>query len=108
MAGDEAKLEAATALSKKKKTSKDENVLKKIFSLLCRQKFSDTVRYSVSFDLFVDITPAWLRLRNTNTVSVPRVFFEQRIAVKQLALHIDTWYTSRGVGKEQAEQKLKQ
>ena len=23
-------------------------------------------------------------------------------AVKQLALHIDTWYTSRGVGKEQA------
>ena len=29
-------------------------------------------------------------------------FLEQRIAVKQLALHIDTWYTSRGVGKEQA------
>ena len=29
-------------------------------------------------------------------------FLEQRIAVKQLALHIDTWYTSRGAGKEQA------
>ena len=29
-------------------------------------------------------------------------FSEQRIVVKQLALHIDTWYTSRGVGKEQA------
>ena len=26
----------------------------------------------------------------------------QDIAVKQLALHIVTWYTSRGVGKEQA------
>ena len=35
-------------------------------------------------------------------VGVPCVFFEQRIAVKQLALHIDTWYTSRGVIEEQA------
>ena len=28
-------------------------------------------------------------------------YLEQWIAVKQLVLHIDTWYTSRGVGKEQ-------
>ena len=34
-------------------------------------------------------------------MGVSRVFLEQRIAVKQLVLHIDTWYTSRGVGKEQ-------
>ena len=26
----------------------------------------------------------------------------QKIAVKQLALHIDTWYISRGIGKEHA------
>ena len=31
------------------------------------------------------------------TVGVSRVFFEQRIAVKQLALHIDTWYTLQGI-----------
>ena len=29
-------------------------------------------------------------------------FLEQRIAVRQLALHTDTLYTSRGAGKEQA------
>ena len=29
-------------------------------------------------------------------------FLEQRITVEQLALQIDTWYTSRGAGKEQA------
>ena len=33
---------------------------------------------------------------------VSRVFLEEKIVVKQFALHIDTWYTSRGVGKEQA------
>ena len=57
--------------------------------------------------LHVYITPGMLsvnlRLRDTNARwAVSRVFFEQRVAVKQLALHIDTWYTSRGVGKEQA------
>ena len=29
-------------------------------------------------------------------------FLRGEIVVKQFALHIDTWYTSRGVGKEQA------
>ena len=26
---------------------------------------------------------------------------DEKIVVKQFALHIDTWYTSRAVGKEQ-------
>ena len=44
--------------------------------------------------------PLVLRLRDAEARWA--CLLEQRIAVKQLALHIDTWYTLRGVGKEQA------